>query len=151
MFVATGQLNEDHRLDLVVANAGTNNVGVMLNACSAVPPQLTKAQAQPQGKPSLTAKDEGSAMAVSLSALPNPMGNKTLIRFTLHQSAEVNIRVHDVLGREVKNVFSGKQSAGSHGVEYNTSKLSSGVYYCRMVVTVAGKQVVRTLKLVKAE
>jgi hypothetical protein len=150
-FVATGQLNEDDRLDLVVANAGSNNVGVMLNACSAVPQQLTKAKEQPQSKPSLTATDEGSTIAVALSAIPNPMGYKTLIRYKVKASAEVNIRMYDVLGQEVGVVFSGKQSAGVHQVEYNTSRLASGVYFCRMITTVKGKAEVHMIKLVKAE
>jgi uncharacterized delta-60 repeat protein len=84
-----------------------------------------------------------------LHATPNPFTQTIRIQYAIPTDARVNIKVYDALGREVGNVFNGQRSAGTYSTEYNTSKLSQGVYYCRMIVSADGKNVVQTLKLAK--
>ena len=62
------------------------------------------------------------------------------------------IKVLDLLEREVHTLFSGQRSAGTYTHEYNSAKLSSGVYYLRLIATANGKTItVQSQKLVKAE
>jgi hypothetical protein len=87
----------------------------------------------------------------SLVAYPNPLAKSTRIQFNVPVDAAVRIQIFDVMGREVGLVFSGNRSAGTHYTDYNASKLSSGVYFCRMVAVVKGKETLQTIKMVRAE
>lgn len=66
---------------------------------------------------------------------PNPFNPVTSIRFELEESADVNLRVFDMLGREVATVVETQMSSGSHSVTFNASDLSSGVYLYRLEAT----------------
>lgn len=88
---------------------------------------------------------------LTLSAAPNPAVHTTRIQYTLPVDASVSLNVYDGLGREVTTLFNGKRSAGVYSQEYNTSKLASGLYYCRLTAAANGKAMVQTVKLVKVE
>ncbi len=60
---------------------------------------------------------------------PNPFNGETVIRYQLHSSDNVSLKVYDVLGREVSNVVSEEQQAGNHSVIFNASNLASGIYF----------------------
>ncbi|MBS1516249.1 MAG: T9SS type A sorting domain-containing protein [Bacteroidetes bacterium] len=62
---------------------------------------------------------------------PNPFNPNTKINYELRVTNYVKIKVYDILGNEVASLVNETQSAGSHSVEFNTSKynLSSGTYY----------------------
>ena len=47
-------------------------------------------------------------------------------------AAEVQLRVYDLLGRDVATLVSGYQSAGRHQVEFHAGELASGVYFYRI-------------------
>ena len=87
----------------------------------------------------------------TLAGYPNPFGRIASIRYTVPVNARVTIKVYDLMGREVGNVFSGERTAGTYSVEYNTAGLSKGVYYARMIATANGKAVIKTQKMIKAE
>jgi len=59
---------------------------------------------------------------------PNPFNPTTTMQFSLASDAKVAIKVFDMLGREVANILEGSLSAGVHQVEFNASKLASGLY-----------------------
>jgi len=63
---------------------------------------------------------------------PNPFNPSTVISYQLPKSGPVALRVYDVLGKEVRTLVEGEQSAGSHTVTFDASSLSSGVYFYRM-------------------
>jgi hypothetical protein len=44
----------------------------------------------------------------------------------------VDLRVYDVLGREVARLVDGERTAGPHTVQWNAGSLPSGVYICRL-------------------
>lgn len=59
---------------------------------------------------------------------PNPFNPSTTISYELPQAAQVNLSVHDVLGREVATLVNEKKTAGYHAATFDASRLSSGVY-----------------------
>lgn len=59
---------------------------------------------------------------------PNPFNFKTNIRYSIPQSSFVNLKVYDVLGREIRTLVSEVKSAGIHNVEFYSDDLNSGVY-----------------------
>jgi hypothetical protein len=63
---------------------------------------------------------------------PNPFNPTTTIMYQLSAPSVVVLKVYDVLGREVATLANGKESAGMHQVEFNGSRLASGVYFYRL-------------------
>ena len=64
---------------------------------------------------------------------PNPFNPATTIEYALNRRGAVDIRVYDLLGREVALLVSGVQDAGTHRVIFNAGGLRSGMYVCRFV------------------
>lgn len=70
---------------------------------------------------------------------PNPFAHSTNFNYTLPESAEVTIRIYDVLGRVVTHVMDTYQPAGSYSVSLDASSLASGMYFYRVdAVTSSG-------------
>jgi len=59
---------------------------------------------------------------------PNPFNPNTEIRFDLPEATTVNLKLYDLLGREVAVLTTGRFEAGSHKVPFNARNLASGVY-----------------------
>lgn len=59
---------------------------------------------------------------------PNPFNPSTMINYQLTASDHVEIRVFDLLGKEVAMLINGFQSAGTHSVTFEASELPSGIY-----------------------
>ena len=66
------------------------------------------------------------------SNYPNPFNPSTRIRYDVRGESKVQVRVFDILGREVATLVNQSQPAGSYEVEFNASSFSSGVYFVRM-------------------
>ena len=65
---------------------------------------------------------------------PNPCNPGTTIQFTLAKICNVDLKVYDMLGREVAVLVNEKKDAGVHEVTFDGSGLSSGVYFYRLQV-----------------
>lgn len=65
---------------------------------------------------------------------PNPFNPSTKISYELPYAANVTLKVYDIAGREVANLFSGYQNTGNHTVNFDASGLSSGVYFYKLSV-----------------
>ena len=62
---------------------------------------------------------------------PNPFNQTTTVRYTLHQAADVQIEVYDTSGRLITSLLEGRQESGDHCIEFDGSKLASGIYLLR--------------------
>ena len=60
---------------------------------------------------------------------PNPWSGTTTIRFTLEVASDVDISLHDPLGRRVRTVLNERREAGEQRVEMDDTGLPPGVYY----------------------
>ncbi len=69
---------------------------------------------------------------VALTSYPNPVREQGTLEYALPESGEVQLRVYDVLGREVATLVKGRKEAGRHVVRLETEGLSSGVYFGRL-------------------
>jgi hypothetical protein len=77
---------------------------------------------------------------------PNPFNPTTTIKYSIpaviarsgatrqsHETyASVQIKVYDLLGREVATLVNQKQAPGNYSVKFDATKLSSGVYFYRL-------------------
>ncbi len=63
---------------------------------------------------------------------PNPFNPSTTINYTLAQSGFVQLKVYDLLGREVAVLVNEDKQIGNYKVEFDAAYLSSGVYFYRM-------------------
>ncbi len=71
---------------------------------------------------------------------PNPFNQSTTLSYGLPAAGEVMLRVYDVLGREVAQVNTGFQSAGSNRFDFNGASLAPGLYLYRLQMTAGGKE-----------
>ncbi len=68
---------------------------------------------------------------------PNPFNPVTTLRYHLAGAVTVELKIYDVLGREIRTVVYGKQPAGKYSVNWDGrddsgNVVSSGVYICRL-------------------
>ncbi len=60
---------------------------------------------------------------------PNPFNPTTSIRYSIPGSQRVSVKVFDALGREVVTLVDEVKEAGRYSLQFDASRLSSGVYY----------------------
>ena len=63
---------------------------------------------------------------------PNPFNPVTRIKFQLPQAGKVTIKIYDVLGAEVKILLNEERPAGTYEIDFNASRLASGVYFYQL-------------------
>ncbi len=63
---------------------------------------------------------------------PNPFATRTTIEYDLPQDRPVHLTVYDVLGRPIRTLVDGHQSAGSYAVDFDATGLPSGLYLARL-------------------
>ena len=95
----------------------------------------------------LTALPENEAETnVSLKQnYPNPFSNLTTVTYSLSEEQLVDIRVLDLLGREVKMLVNSVQEEGNHEVILDASDMLSGVY----MVVLRSEESTATIKIMK--
>jgi len=62
---------------------------------------------------------------------PNPFNPETKIKFDVPEKSFVSLKVYDVSGKEIANVFSGNVNAGKFEANWNASEYSTGVYFMK--------------------
>ncbi|KAB2909059.1 MAG: M12 family metallo-peptidase [Ignavibacteriales bacterium] len=79
---------------------------------------------------------------------PNPFNPSTSIAFSLPEAANVKITIYDVSGSKVADLVNGNFAAGWQNVNFDATKLNSGVYlYSISAVGVSGKTFAATKKM----
>jgi photosystem II stability/assembly factor-like uncharacterized protein len=63
---------------------------------------------------------------------PNPFNPTTVLEYSIPSNQLVELKVYNLLGKEVTTLVNNYQIAGNYKVEFNGAKLSSGVYFYRI-------------------
>ena len=64
---------------------------------------------------------------------PNPFNPSTSIKYTIDSRQFVNLKVYDLLGREVATLVNEDKPSGNYEVNFIANGLSSGVYFYKLV------------------
>ncbi|MCP5062045.1 MAG: T9SS type A sorting domain-containing protein, partial [Ignavibacteriae bacterium] len=70
---------------------------------------------------------------------PNPFNPTTTIKYSIpnhetNSNSSVQLRIYDMLGKEVVTLVNSKKQSGNYYVNFNAENLSSGIYYYQLVV-----------------
>lgn len=84
---------------------------------------------------------------LSIGNYPNPFNPSTTISYTLPADGKVQIKIFDVLGREVTTLIDNFISKGAHTVEWNGSDYASGIYF--YTITFQNQMLNRKMLLIK--
>ena len=71
---------------------------------------------------------------------PNPFNPSTTIKYEIKELTDVELKVFDILGREIITLVNEQKSPGSFEIEFNASGLPSGVYFYRLQAVPTGRQ-----------
>ena len=63
---------------------------------------------------------------------PNPYNPRTTITYLIPEQSQVELKVFDVLGREITELVNEEQSSGKYEIQFNAGSLSSGIYFYRI-------------------
>jgi hypothetical protein len=63
---------------------------------------------------------------------PNPFNASTKISYLIPNSGFITLKVYDMLGREIRTLFSAFQEAGAYSINFDANELSSDIYFCRL-------------------
>lgn len=64
---------------------------------------------------------------------PNPFNPSTKIDYKLAAAGNVELKIYDALGKEVKTLINERQTAGTHSAAFNGANLPSGIYFYKLV------------------
>jgi hypothetical protein len=78
---------------------------------------------------------------------PNPFNPATTIAFTLPKDDDVTLDVMNILGEHMATLTHGRVSAGTHTVNFDASRLTSGIYFYRL----SAGSFTRTQKMILAK
>jgi len=63
---------------------------------------------------------------------PNPFNPTTKINYQLPKNSVVTLKIFDILGNEITSLVNEEQAAGNYQINFNGSRLSSGVYFYKI-------------------
>jgi len=72
---------------------------------------------------------EAPTEAVLSQNYPNPFNPETTISFDLPVEGQIDLRIYDVLGREVALLAKDDRSVGHHRITWDASRFASGTYF----------------------
>jgi len=75
---------------------------------------------------------EYDVAAIYIDNYPNPFNPSTKISFILNHASFVNLKVYDVVGREISVLVNEKLNTGSHSYAFDAGNLNSGVYFYKL-------------------
>jgi hypothetical protein len=63
---------------------------------------------------------------------PNPFNPTTTINYQIPEFSFVSLKVYDVLGSEIRTLVNEEKQSGIYNVEFDATKLTSGIYFYRL-------------------
>jgi exopolysaccharide biosynthesis protein len=78
---------------------------------------------------------------------PNPFNPSTTITFAMEKEGFAELKIYDVLGREVESLVKNNLGSGKHTAVWNASKYTSGVYFYELKLN--GQRSMKKMILVK--
>lgn len=80
---------------------------------------------------------------------PNPFNPTTTIEFSLPTYSRVNLKVYDMIGREITTLASGSFNAGNYKIFFDASNLASGMYVYRLIANGENNSsFIKTMKMI---
>lgn len=79
----------------------------------------------------------------SISNYPNPFNPTTTINYQLPENGFISIKVYDLLGKEIATLVNENKSGGYYHVNFDASKLTSGVY----IYTITANNFIQSKKM----
>jgi FG-GAP repeat/Secretion system C-terminal sorting domain len=67
-----------------------------------------------------------------LPAYPNPFNPRTTISYQMPDADDLKIRIFDINGKKITNLYSGDQEAGRYELTWDATNMPSGLYIVRM-------------------
>ena len=67
---------------------------------------------------------------------PNPFQQETAIKYQIPRTGHVELKVYDLLGRQITTLVNQSQLSGAYSVRFNAAEhdIPVGIYYCRLTV-----------------
>jgi hypothetical protein len=81
---------------------------------------------------SATGINEPASTVSSFNIFPNPARNSAEIKINLEKSSDVTIELFNMEGQKLKNIFSGKLSAGENKMQIDVAGYASGMYLVKL-------------------
>ncbi|HCY75840.1 MAG TPA: hypothetical protein DHV28_07945 [Ignavibacteriales bacterium] len=63
---------------------------------------------------------------------PNPFNPSTTIKFAIPEAGDVNIKIYNTVGEEIRNINLVNKNAGELNYTFNAANISSGVYFYKI-------------------
>ncbi|MCB0838599.1 MAG: T9SS type A sorting domain-containing protein, partial [Bacteroidetes bacterium] len=84
---------------------------------------------------------------INLKTYPNPFSNSLKIEFVISERGNYSLSIFDLNGREIKRVYQGSLTPGSHEFDIESESFASGIYIAKLEEK--GKGLIGQKKLIK--
>ena len=92
----------------------------------------------------------GNADKMTLTCYPNPMNDKSTIKYLLPENGQVNIEGTGILGNRINLINNRKQFAGEYVLELDGEQLAAGIYQITLRLTdINGRDWSKTIRMIK--
>lgn len=82
---------------------------------------------------------------------PNPTNGSTQFVYLLPEEGKINIKIYDMLGKEVAALINATKDAGSNYLTFNANSLTPGIYICHVIYTSSTqtRTMIKRLEIIK--